>query len=140
VPLLSLGAGYAMDTFLPEKAWALYIALITVICIGLYRQRDIYTIPEHQKKYHRLEAICDRYIPANSMILTAGEDGDPSMMYFCHRRGWSDDERWKDVEWIRGERTVGMEYLVIERERLDTSLPLALIYEDEDFVIYETTQ
>ena len=37
VPLLSLGACYAMDTLLPKKPWALYIALIMVICIGLFR-------------------------------------------------------------------------------------------------------
>ena len=59
------------------------------------------------------------------------------MLYFCHRKGWSDDDRWKDVEWVRGEATVGMEYIVVERYRHDTSLPFPLIYEDEDFLIYQ---
>jgi hypothetical protein len=53
------------------------------------------------------------------------------------RIGWSVDDRMKDAEWVRGESTVGLNYMIIERSRWNEPLPFPLLYEDEDFRVYQ---
>jgi hypothetical protein len=59
------------------------------------------------------------------------------MLYFAHRCGWTVDDRMKDEQWVKGEYTVGMQYLVIERSRWKAPLPFDLLYEDNEFQVYK---
>jgi hypothetical protein len=138
IPIMSIFGGLAIDNWLPKKKWFLPITLCFLAAIGIYFQWHRFFVPEEDKKYLTLETICDKIIPKEARILTSDHDGSPKMMYFCHRRGWSDDERWKDEKWLAGEATVGMDFVVVERFRHDKKLSIPLIFENEDFLIYQT--
>jgi hypothetical protein len=123
---------------MPEKSRLLLFVLSFIAVLGISTQRKNFEMFDYEKKYHRLEAICDEHIPRESRIMASNDDGNPMMLYFCHRKGWCNDELWKNEEWLAKQAPKGMEFVVVERFRHDQPLTLPLIYEDEDFLIYKT--
>jgi hypothetical protein len=138
IPMMAICGGFALHYWFGKKQWLFTVGLVVFATIGIWNQRERFVMREEGKKYLRLEDICSQNIESDARILASDYDGNPRMLYFCRRKGWTDDERWKDEAWIAGEATVGMEYVVVERFRLDKPLSLPVVYEDEDFVIYKT--
>jgi 4-amino-4-deoxy-L-arabinose transferase-like glycosyltransferase len=138
IPILAILGSYAIDYWLPRRDWLTLTIAIIIACIELYPQMNSFFLNTEEQKYLRLESLCDKYIEKDAKILTSWHDGSVVMLYFCHRKGWSDDERWMDEDWIAGEANVGMEYVVVERFRASKMLSLPIVYQDQDFIIYKT--
>lgn len=138
IPMMAICGGFALDYWFGKKQLLFPPFLLVFATIGIWNQWGRFYSFEEEKKYLRLEGICNQYMARDARILTSEHSGNPRMLYFCHRKGWTDHERWKDETWIAGEATVGMEFVVVERFRLDKPLSLPVVYEDEDFVIYTT--
>lgn len=139
VPMMALLAGYALAHIL-RNDWLIWGALVALATNAIYTQKHDFFIAREDKKYIRLEQIVDAHVPKNARILVNNRSGSPIMMYAAHRVGWTVDDRMKDAEWVRGESTVGMEYLVIERSRWNDPLPFKLLYEDPDFRVYKVKE
>lgn len=62
------------------------------------------------------------------------------MMYFANRRGWTVTDRMKDTAWVNGESTVGLKYLLIDKQKFQDSIPYPILYDDSDFRLYKVTK
>jgi len=135
-PVIAVLGGLGMTEFWKKAKVASLVTLSMMVYFSIHNQdNDLWYWAEHEK-YLRLESIVDQYVPKDSRILTNDEMVSPRMMYFAHRRGWN-DQRYEDVEWIKNEYTVGMEYLVFRKDRLNIRHPFPILFEDNDFVIYK---
>jgi hypothetical protein len=137
IPILAISGGFMIVTLLPEKSRLLPLVLGCIAAIGIINQWPNFKISESEKKYHQLESICDQYIPKEARIMVSNDDANPMMLYFCHRKGWANDELWQNERWISGQVADGLEYIVVERFRHHTALTFPLLYEDENFLIYK---
>jgi 4-amino-4-deoxy-L-arabinose transferase-like glycosyltransferase len=135
VPMMALLAGYGLHRLL-KNDWLLLLVVALIATEAIYIHKADFFIHPGDRKYRRLEAIADQYIPKDSRILVNNRGTSPVMLYAAHRIGWSVDDRMKDAEWVRGESTVGLDYMIIERSRWNEPLPFPLLYEDEDFRVY----
>lgn len=138
IPALAICGGFAVDLWLPQKKWILPIVLFVFTVMGIWSQINSFKMGEKDKLNLRLESICSVHIPPDARILTTEEDGNPTMLYFCHSKGWSESESWKNEGWIAIEAEMGMEYVVVQKFQHNARLSLPLVYEDSDFVIYKT--
>lgn len=136
VPMMALLAGYGLSQAI--RSWVVQFLVITAIATeAIYFHKTDFFIPWQDQKYLKLEKITDAYVPKDSRILVNNLDGNPMMMYFAHRRGWTVTDRMKDTVWLNGEATVGLHYAIIERSRWRDSLPYPKLYEDNEFQIYK---
>lgn len=136
VPMMALLAGYGLSQAI--RSWVIQFLIITAIATeAIYFHKPGFFIPQEDKKYLKLEKITDEHVPKDSRILVNNLEGNPMMMYFAHRRGWTVTDRMKDTAWLNGEATVGLHYVIIERSRWRDSLPYPKLFEDNDFQIYK---
>lgn len=89
-----------------------------------------------QAMFLGLTEIVNEHIPSDAKVLTNDTEGGPTMMYFTGRRGWN-DQRFHNEEWVRGEHTVGLDYLVLVKSRVKDSLNFPQLFQDDHFVIYK---
>jgi len=136
VPMMALLAGYGLSQTI--RSWMIQFLVITAIATeAIYHHKTDFFIPWQDQKYLKLEKITDAHVPRDSRILVNNLEGNPMMMYFAHRRGWTVTDRMKDTAWLNGEATVGLHYVIIERSRWHDSLPYPKLYEDNEFQIYK---
>ncbi|MEZ4909546.1 MAG: glycosyltransferase family 39 protein [Saprospiraceae bacterium] len=136
VPIMSLLAGYGIS--LTAKLDLIYLVLLFIISIeAVVAHKPDFFIESKNKKYLRLTELADTYIPKDKRILVNGGNGQPWMMYFTGRRGWTVDDRMKDTSWVKGESTVGLRYMLIDKAKWQDSIAFPVIYDDADFRIYK---
>jgi 4-amino-4-deoxy-L-arabinose transferase-like glycosyltransferase len=136
VPIMALLAGYALDWVIkPTPAFLVILALIAAEAI--YWQKPDFFVPNEERKFQELKKITDSVVPPGEKILVNGMDGNPKMMFFAHRLGWSVTTRMQDSAWLVGESTVGLAYAIIEREKWRDSLHFPMVFENTDFSIYK---
>lgn len=134
-PAMSLVAGYGLRT-LVKPQWVQLVLLLVIATEAIRQHKPDFFINNNERKMLKLESIVDQFSKQNDRILVNYVDGSPSMLYFAHRSGWNVIDRMKDTEWVKGEATVGMKLLVIDRDRWQDSLPFPRLYIDEDYAIY----
>ena len=136
VPMMSLLAGYSISYF-SKWNYLFYIILVIISIEAIsYHKKDFFISGEN-KKYLRLASITDKYVKKTDRILVNSGEGQPWMMYFAKRRGWAVTDRMKDTSWVNGESTVGLKYLLIDKQKYQDSIPYPVLYDDEDFRLYE---
>ncbi len=136
VPMMSLLAGYGMQQVI--KSWVVQIIILIAIATeAIYFHKTDFFIRWQEKKYLKLESITGSVVPKDSRVLVNGRNGSPTMMYFTHRLGWTVDDRMKDSQWLDGENTVGLNYVIIDRSMWKDSLPYPMLYEDNEFRIFK---
>ena len=123
--------------YLLKNDWAFIAVLAIMAAEAIYWKKEDFFTPWNEQKFTKLETLTDQYIPKDAKILVNGDNLNPKMMYFAHRRGWSVIDRMKDSAWVAGENTVGMDYLVIDRNLWKEPLPWNKLYEDNEFQIYK---
>ncbi len=136
VPVMSLLAGYGLKTAIRWEHVGL-VAMVAIIVEGIYWHRPDFFIPWENRKFLKLEAITDQYVPKNARVMTVYLSGSPVMMYAAHRRGWTVNPPPRDTSWLNSEATVGLHYAIVERIKWHGSLPYPLLFEDNDFQIYK---
>ena len=136
VPAMSLLAGYGI-ALLKKYQWFFYTFLLLLSTEAIVKHKSDFFIPSEDKKYLRLVEISDKCIPAKSRILVNGGNGQPRMMYFANRRGWTVDDRMKDTSWVNGESTVGLHYMIIDKSKWQDSISYKVLYDDPDYRVYK---
>jgi hypothetical protein len=136
VPMMALLAGYGLSN-LARKDGLFLIVLTFMAAEAIYQHKYDFFVPYPVRKFQKLESIVNQYVPKDARILVNGGNGSPTMLYFAHRNGWTTDDRMKDTAWVKGEYTVGMSHLVIQRSHWNEPLPFPLLFEDEDFRVYK---
>lgn len=139
VPMMSLLAGYGLAQLSRHKA-LFYGLLLLISTEAIYRHSYDFFIPEQDKKYLKLAAITDQRIPKESRILVNEGVGQPRMMYFANRRGWTVDDRMQDAQWIREESSVGLAYMILLKSKWQDTLPYPVLYDDVDFRVYQVKE
>ncbi len=136
VPAMSLLVGYGVALF-KKNIWVIYTILFFLSSEAIIKHKSDFFIPSEDKKYLKLSNISDQYIPLNSRILVNGGNGQPRMMYFANRRGWTVDDRMKDTSWINSESTVGLHYMIIDKAKWQDTIPYRVIFDDQDYRVYK---
>lgn len=137
-PIMALVAGYGLSNLIKNQ-W-LFILVLTIMAVeAIHWKKSDFFIPWQEQKFLKLEAITNSVMSKDDKILTSDGDGNPKMMYLAHKRGWTEHrkERLFDKAWLDGEATVGLHYAVIERFKIQDSLPYPVVYEDNEFSIYK---
>ncbi len=137
IPMMAILAGYAIDSVWKNQVLQL-IPIVFLTVLSLYPQKEYFFIPNHLKKFLKLEAITDSVVPKKARVICTTGTGQPWMLYAAHRRGWTDENRIKDADWVRSEAPVGMAYAIVDKEKLRDSLPFPVLFDDNDFRIYKT--
>ncbi len=134
--IMGLVAGFGLASLVKQK-WAFLALLIIMAGEAIYWQKHDFFIPWQKQKFTTLKKLADENIPKDAKILTS--DASPLMMYFAHRRGWSDNkkERVLDKNWTDGEATVGMHSAIIERSKFKDSLQYPMVFENNEFRIFK---
>ena len=139
VPMMSLLAGYGVSIIKKYK-FVFYLLLIIISIEAISIHKPDFFISSENKKFLKLSELSDKFIPKDSRILVNGGNGQPWMMYFANRRGWSVDDRMKDTAWVNGESTVGLKYMIIDKSKWQDSIPYKVLYDDIDFRIYKVVK
>lgn len=136
VPIMALITGYGLSAMISNK-W-LYIAVLALLAgDAIHKKKEDFFIPYPEQKFLKLEQITDSVVPRDAMVVVRGREPDPSMLYFAHRRGWSEGDRVRDPNWLNGEATVGLHYAIIDRTKLPDSIPYPMLFEDNEFRIFK---
>ena len=137
IPFMSLLAAYFYKVLLDRSIYTwLFIGILSLL--SLHRQWHHMSIKENLKHYTALEAIVTEHIPEGKKIMINSINGNPMPLYMAHRNGWLNTDKYLDTMWLAGERTVGLDYLLLLKEKLPESTPFTNpLYEDEHFLIYK---
>jgi hypothetical protein len=140
VPVMALVAGYGLSK-IPNRA--IFLPLILVgICESLNNQKSDFVIPQSEMYRMSLEGIMNRFSTKDDLILVNG-NGNPQMMYLSHRKGW-DCVDWQVTELRHIIKIVkpNCKFIVINKndnkELKELELPLDKVFENQDFLIYNT--
>jgi hypothetical protein len=140
VPAMALVAGYGLSKMSTK---AIYLPFLLVgICESLYNQKSDFVIPHSEMYRMSLEGIMSKFSTKDDLILVNG-NGNPQMMYLAHRKGW-DCVDWEitDLRHIIKIVTQNCKFIVINKNNNDElkelELPLDKVFENEDFLIYNT--
>lgn len=140
LPLIPFMCILAALLYAQIKKWKPFVWMLIGILsvISLQRQWHHMSIKENLRHFEHLSGIVDRHIPRESRILINSIHGNPMPLYMAHRRGWLNTEKYLDTLWLAGERTVGLEYMVLLKERLPENHPFQNpLYEDDNFALYK---
>jgi len=134
VPLMAFIVGYFLSK-IPNK-YALI--LVFIICIeGIANQQHHLFVKEKQLYKLELEALAQKYLKADHLIVINGGDSYQDM-YFAHRKGWSIVNANVDQKnYIDSLKTKGAHYLIIDKHTYRSALQhYPLLYENEDYGFY----
>lgn len=97
-----------------DKRWIVVVLLLGVVAEGVGNQAHIFRIREPHLSMTRVEAVLDQYISREDLIVIQGtSDGDPTPMYFAHRKGLAvGNNELSNPSWDNY-RATGMKYVVI---------------------------
>lgn len=135
VPVMAFVAAHALVA-IRNKRWVLSLFIVGATEALLNQQHDFF-IHDDQKYKLKLEAVMNTVSQGSDLIAING-GGDPQLMYFSHRKGWSFDAAFADdtkrIEQLGKE---GAKWLVIDRKTEQRSFPFLKIYTDEWFDVYQ---
>lgn len=135
VPVMAFVAAHAIIA-IRNKKWALGLFIIGATEALLNQQHDFF-IHEDQKYKLKLEAVMNN-VSADSDLIAINGGGDPQLMYFAHRKGWSFDAAFADdIKQLEHLGNEGAKWLVIDRKTESRSFPFERIYTDQWFDIYQ---
>jgi hypothetical protein len=142
VPAMAMMAGLGLNA-LVKHHWVFLGTLVFLAGFNIYQffqREDEFFIPKTCQKFTKLEAIATRYTEPDAKVLVLTHPVfHPVMMYAAHKRGWvhPDFHVPRDLPWLAGEATVGLQYVLADRDNFKETLPYPVLFEDQDFIIYK---
>jgi hypothetical protein len=134
VPVLSLIAGYFLTQI--KKPWLLVTLLIVFAADNISRKQHDFRVPKRDLYRLTTEKIIDRFIAPTQLIAINGGPS-PVDLYCTGRRGWSLENKEINSVNLTELKNRGVSHLVINKHNQDFKLDYPLIFEDEDFKIYQ---
>jgi hypothetical protein len=135
VPVMAFVAAHALVAIRAKK-WMLTLFVLGAVEALLNQQHDFF-IHDDQKYKLKLETVMNTVSKGSDLIAING-GGDPQLMYFSHRKGWSFDAAFADdAKRLEDLGKEGAKWLVIDRKMEHRSFPFLKIYSDEWFDVYQ---
>jgi hypothetical protein len=137
IPFVPVMALVAAHVFLHpvNKKWLMALFFMGATESLLNQQHDFF-IHDDQKYKLGLEKILDTLGSRDEWIAING-GGDPQLMYFAHRKGWTFDYAFaSDSKRLERLGKDGAKWLVIDRKIDQRSFPFAKVYSDQWFDVY----
>lgn len=133
VPILSLIAAYGITTI---KRYG--ILILVLICMeGILNQLHDFRWNEGESYKLGLKDSFQNRIPNKSLVAING-NGNPQELYFLHRKGWNvTNETISNQEQRNQIIKNGCDFIIINKRSLHKSLPLRVIFENKDYVLYD---
>jgi 4-amino-4-deoxy-L-arabinose transferase-like glycosyltransferase len=116
------------------------VVIVTVIAAeNIGDQINDFRVREPFADLANIESIVDQVSNRNDLIVVNGEAGNPTFLYFTHRRGWAaPNEQLQQDGYLADKITRGCKYLVVAKRIYgDLSLEYAVVYDSETFKIYD---
>jgi uncharacterized membrane protein len=134
VPVLSLVAGYFLSQI--QKPWLLGVLLFIYSADNISRKQHDFRIPKRDLYRLSTEKIIERYISNNQLIAINGGPS-PVDIYCTGRRGWSLENKEITKTNLDELKNRGVSHLIINKHNQDFTLDYSLLFEDQDFKIYQ---
>ena len=134
-PVMAIIAAYALVK-LPNRIHYIILGLISVEAIA--NQQNEFFIKDSEKYKLELEAIVDKTIPKDALIVINGGPS-PQDIYFSHRKGWSVDHSLvQRPEAIDSLSKLGAKFLIINKTGFDHSIEnREILYNDSHYSVYK---
>jgi len=133
VPLTCVAAGFFIIKIPVKWGW---IIGVVVLAESMINQIGDLSYPHRRAYKIQLEEIMNRFTSPNDMIAVVG-DLNPVDLYFAHRRGWIVDQHEVTEERITDLRSKNCQLLLLPKRHFHVELGLKVLYEDENFAVYE---
>lgn len=137
-PIMAIIAAFALAK-LPKK---LYITVLVLICIeAIANQQDDFFIKERVTYKLSLDAIADKYIPKNELVIING-GASPQDMYFAHQKGWTvENSDVVNTQFMNSLIDSGANYLIIDQTVFEHQFPnYKKLFSNEHYKIYKLTE
>lgn len=135
VPVMALVAAEGLLFFSKKK---IIVALLIIGMIeGVLNQQHDFFIKKEEAYKLTLEDTLNKLSSPHDLIAING-GGDPQLIYFSHRKGWSFDQAFaeSDTPWEEY-RSNGAKWLVFDKHLFEKQLSYPIAFENEDFLIYQ---
>ena len=98
-----------------SRLWIVIVLLLAIVGEGIGNQIHTFTIREPLRSMTGLEEVLDKHTKRDDRIVINGtSDGDPTPMYFAHRKGLTvANSRFDDPSYKEEFKAMGMQYVVI---------------------------
>ncbi|WP_333818857.1 ArnT family glycosyltransferase [Ohtaekwangia sp.] len=137
IPCMAFIAGYGLAQIENKKIVA---ALLVIIAVeGIADQIYDFRIRQPWKSVGELETIMDSISQRNDLIAINSEVNNPTLMYFAHRRGWTQNsDFFLHAENVNDIRSKGCKFIVIAKEQYgNVALTFPIVHESQYFKIYK---
>ncbi|MFY7970733.1 MAG: ArnT family glycosyltransferase [Flavobacteriales bacterium] len=135
VPVMALIAAFGLR-FLDNKK-IIFTLLAVGMLEGIINQQHDFFIKNNQRYKLTLEDMVNQLAEPTDLIAING-GGDPQLIYFAHRKGWSFDEEEANTDkfWLAYQEK-GAKWIIFDRHLFQTPLDFPVAFENEDFLVYQ---
>jgi len=134
VPVMALLAGYLLSEI--RKPWIAYMLLGFMTIESVANQQHDFFIKPADKVKLNYEAIADRYISQDALVLTNGGQST-TQLYFINRKGWTVSNSQISDQLVDSLVHKGLDYLFLNTCRENPPQPnFELIYTEECISLY----
>ncbi|HEY0740044.1 MAG TPA: glycosyltransferase family 39 protein [Chryseosolibacter sp.] len=136
IPAFTFLVACGVDQLPFRKASTLVIVVICAESVG--DQFSDFRIKEPFASLAGIEAILDTLSKRNDLIIVNGEPGNPTFMYFAHRRGWTGPNSDFTSEYLTDKINRGAKFLVVAKKLYgDVNLHYPISYDSDTFRVYK---
>lgn len=133
VPVLALLAALGLERLPPKIAW---VATGLILAESTVNQSHDFFPKENSRHKLKLESLMDAHVPPDALIVING-GASPQEIYFANRRGWSVDNAALNPASLDSLRSLGAEYVVVNRREFDGEIPGMTVLEEGEYGVLE---
>lgn len=137
IPMMSLFIGYALSMPIFRNKYIVLLFILYLYYPGTHAYSEMHI--KERPHYLRISKILDDLnVAKRAKLLVNGRSLNPMFMYHTGRHGWNvNNDILTKYTWIPDYISDGLEYIVVDRHSYEPLLNHKIIYQDEDFVVYE---
>src|SRR5690606_24175403 len=123
-------------TKVPNRKWSVFLLVLGMAEGVVWVARDFTDSPREVYKMNLTEIVRNYSSPDDRIVLV--NNGNPIGFYFAHRKGWLQaNEEPLSMDKIKEVSGKGARILIVNRHVRRATYNLPILYEDEDYRIYE---
>lgn len=123
---------------IPRKGWAIFLLVLGMLEGIAWQARDFTNSPREAYKMNLTKIVNEYSAPDDQIVLV--NNGNPIGFYFTHRKGWLQSEENRLRPGQLGDLSAhGARILIINRHFREHTYKLPLLFESDDYRVYELT-
>ncbi len=136
VPVLAVLAGKCLEKI--EKRW-LYVSLIIIGCSeSVINQQHDFFIKDSERYKLGIEKAANSVIQPNDLIAVYSENGNPQEIYLTHRKGWlCNKEELLNESFLNIIKDKGCKFIIVNKQQLSNRVNKAVVYQDDNYIVYQ---